>query len=325
MTVIKTNINDVEKNFAKFDLALICEDMYKVLSDSDKVLYTILKNQESLSIKNAQNGNMKYVDSNGYIFIEISQAKLCKLLGKSEPTIRKSLNSLAKVGLIERISSGYQKCDKIYVGNTVSTLTLGDYFKKISIEMEEENKKEDKKINIKASRIEDINKKASAMEEAEAEEIKPNKSICNSDINNTSFDEKNQCKKVESEVVKVINKSCVNIRKQDFKDCEEEFTNIDKLKEALSICEINNSHGIKALRLAYKYGDRSSNTNADNDKRKGSIYMADSKVDVNGELKSVEDMSSEEIMYKLDLKNGTNWSGKNPNCRKKINQSCDIG
>lgn len=166
------------------------------------------------------------------------------------------------------------------------------------------------------------NKKAPTLPQVEAEEIKPNKSICNSDINNTSFDEKNQCKKVESEVVKIINKSCVNIRKQDLKDCEEEFTDIDKLKEALSICEINNSHGIKALRMAYKYGN---NNGIDTNKRKGSIYMADSKVDVNGELKSVEDMTSEEIMYKLDLKNGTNWSGKNPNCRKKINQSCDIG
>ena len=166
------------------------------------------------------------------------------------------------------------------------------------------------------------NKKAPTLPQVEAEEIKPNKSICNSDINNTSFDEKNQCKKVESEVVKVINKSCVNIRKQDLKDCEEEFTDIDKLKEALSICEINNSHGIKALRMAYKYGN---NNGIDTSKRKGSIYMADSKVNVNGELKSVNDMTSEEIMYKLDLKNGTNWSGKNPNCRKKINQSCDIG
>ena len=166
------------------------------------------------------------------------------------------------------------------------------------------------------------NKKAPTLPQVEAEEIKPNKSICNSDINNTSFDEKNQCKKVESEVVKVINKSCVNIRKQDLKDCEEEFTDIDKLKEALSICEINNSHGIKALRMAYKYGN---NNGIDTSKRKGSIYMADSKVNVNGELKSVNDMTSEEIMYKLDLKNGTNWSGKNPNYRKKINQSCDIG
>lgn len=166
------------------------------------------------------------------------------------------------------------------------------------------------------------NKKAPTLPQVEAEEIKPNKSICNSDINNTSFDEKNQCKKVESEVVKIINKSCVNIRKQDLKKCEEEFTDIDKLKEALSICEINNSHGIKALRMAYKYGN---NNGIDTSKRKGSIYMADSKVNVNGELKSVNDMTSEEIMYKLDLKNGTNWSGKNPNCRKKINQSCDIG
>lgn len=171
------------------------------------------------------------------------------------------------------------------------------------------------------------NKKAPTLPQVEAEEIKPNKSICNSDINNTSFDKKNQCKKVESEVVKVINNSCVNIRKQDLKKCEEEFTDIDKLKKALEICEIDiangkKSHGIKALRMAYKYGN---NNGIDTSKRKGSIYMADSKVDVNGELKSVEDMSSEEIMYKLDLKNGTNWSGKNPNCRKKINQSCDIG
>ena len=321
MTIIKTSINDVEKNFAKFDLALICEDMYKVLSDSDKILYTILKNQESLSIKNAQNGNMKYVDSNGYIFIEISQAKLCKLLNKSEPTIRKSLNSLAKVGLIERVSSGYQKCDKIYVGNAVSTLTLGDYFKKISIEMEEENKKEDKKISIKASRIEDINKKASTLPQVEAEKIKPNKSICNSDINNTSSTKKNQCKKVESEVVKAINKSCVNIRKQDLKDCEEEFTDIDRLKEALNICEVNNNHGIKALRMAYMYGDINNSLN----KKQSTVFMADSKVEVDGQLKSASNITEEEMMYKLDLKNGTNWSGKNPNGRKRINQGCDIG
>lgn len=165
------------------------------------------------------------------------------------------------------------------------------------------------------------NKKAPTLPQVEAEEIKPNKSICNSDINNTSFDEKNQCKKVESEVVKAINKSCVNIRKQDLKDCEEEFTDIDRLKEALNICEVNNSHGIKALRMAYKYG----NTNNNSNKKQSTVFMADSKVEVDGQLKSASNITEEEMMYKLDLKNGTNWSGKNPNGRKKINQSCDIG
>ena len=162
------------------------------------------------------------------------------------------------------------------------------------------------------------NKKASTVPPVKAnkENIKSNNSIPQNDLKDTDKNEKNK----ESEIVEIINNSCVNIRKQDLKKCEEEFTDIDKLKKALEICEINiasgkKSHGIKALRLAYKYGDRSSNTNADNDKRKGSIYMADSKVDVNGELKSVEDMSSEDIAYKLDLKNGTNWSGRNPNAK----------
>lgn len=150
------------------------------------------------------------------------------------------------------------------------------------------------------------NKKAPTLPQVEAEEIKPNKSICNSDINNTSFDEKNQCKKVESEVVKIINKSCVNIRKQDLKDCEEEFTDIDKLKEALSICEKNNSHGIKSLRMAYKYGNR----NNDNViKKQGTLFMADSKVIVDGKLKSVSDMTDEEIEQKIREKWGRNFVG----------------
>ena len=209
------------------------------------------------------------------------------------------------------VNIGNMKCNRIYVGKLKRTITLGDYMKDMSIGEEDEFIP-----SIEMETIDEIkdNKKASTVPPVKAnkENIKPNKSICNSDINNTLFDEKNQCKKVESEVVKVINKSCVNIRKQDLKDCEEEFTDIDKLKEALSICEINNSHGIKALRMAYKYGN---NNGIDTSKRKGSIYMADSKVDVNGELKSVEDMSNEDIAYKLDLKNGTNWSGRNPNAK----------
>ena len=163
------------------------------------------------------------------------------------------------------------------------------------------------------------NKKASTVPPVKADkEISnfDNNSIPQNEEKNADKNEKNK----ESEIVEIINNSCVNIRKQDLKKCEEEFIDIDRLKKALEICELDiaigkKSHGIKALRLAYKYGDRSSNTNADNDKRKGSIYMADSKVDVNGELKSVEDMSSEDIAYKLDLKNGTNWSGRNPNAK----------
>lgn len=312
MAIEKTNINDIiDKNYAEFDLGLICEDRYKTLKHIDMVVYTLLNNQHGLSIKTTLNGSKKFVDKNGYVFISIGQDKLCKLLRTTRPTLNSSLKRLEEVGLIEVVNIGNMKCNRIYVGKLKRTITLGDYMKDMSIGEEDEFIP-----SIEMETIDEIkdNKKASTVPPVKAnkENIKPNKSICNSDINNTSFDEKNQCKKVESEVVKVINKSCVNIRKQDLKDCEEEFTDIDKLKEALSICEINNSHGIKALRMAYKYGN---NNGIDTSKRKGSIYMADSKVDVNGELKSVEDMSNEDIAYKLDLKNGTNWSGRNPNAK----------
>lgn len=312
MAIEKTNINDIiDKNYAEFDLGLICEDRYKTLKHIDMVVYTLLNNQHGLSIKTTLNGSKKFVDKNGYVFISIGQDKLCKLLRTTRPTLNSSLKRLEEVGLIEVVNIGNMKCNRIYVGKLKRTITLGDYMKDMSIGEEDEFIP-----SIEMETIDEIkdNKKASTVPPVKAnkENIKPNKSICNSDINNTSFDEKNQCKKVESEVVKIINKSCVNIRKQDLKDCEEEFTDIDKLKEALSICEINNSHGIKALRMAYKYGN---NNGIDTSKRKGSIYMADSKVDVNGELKSVEDMSNEDIAYKLDLKNGTNWSGRNPNAK----------
>ena len=148
------------------------------------------------------------------------------------------------------------------------------------------------------------NKKASTVPPVKADNRNNdfNNSIPQNEEKDTDKNEKNK----ESEIVEIINNSCVNIRKQDLKKCEEEFTDIDKLKEALGICEKNNSHGIKSLRMAYKYGDR----NNDNViKKQGTIFMADSKVIVDGKLKSVADMTEEEFEQKLREKWGRNFIG----------------
>ena len=148
------------------------------------------------------------------------------------------------------------------------------------------------------------NKKASTVPPVKAnkENIKSNNSIPQNDLKDTDKNEKNK----ESEIVEIINNSCVNIRKQDLKKCEEEFIDIDKLKEALGICEKNNSHGIKSLRMAYKYGNRSNDNMI---KKQGTIFMADSKVIVDGKLKSVTDMTEEEFEQKLREKWGRNFIG----------------
>ena len=148
------------------------------------------------------------------------------------------------------------------------------------------------------------NKKASTAPPVKADNRNNdfNNSIPQNEEKNADKNEKNK----ESEVVEIINNSCVNIRKQDLKKCEEEFTDIDKLKEALGICEKNNSHGIKSLRMAYKYGNRSNDNMI---KKQGTIFMADSKVIVDGKLKSVADMTEEEFEQKLREKWGRNFIG----------------
>lgn len=311
MAIIKTNISEVEEVFAKLDLALICEEKYQSLKQFDWVVYAILKNQEGLSKRSYLMGNKSYVDKYNNVFVRISQKKLAKLLKTSIPTLRNSLNRLVEVDLLEIHVVGQNECNIMYIGNPERTITFGEYIESIGKALEDEDNAKDFKPSINVDNIKDLdNKKASTVPPVKAnkENIKTNNSIPQNDQKDTDKNEKNK----KSEIVEIINNSCVNIRKQDLKKCEEEFTDIDKLKEALEICEVNNSHGIKALRMAYKYGNVNNNNS---NKKQSTIFMADSKVDVNGELKSVEDMSNEDIAYKLDLKNGTNWSGRNPNAK----------
>ena len=96
------------------------------------------------------------------------------------------------------------------------------------------------------------NKKASSTAIDEAPQSST--SINNSYNKSISQKDKKDTKKIKkvSEILQVIKDSCVSIKKQDLSECEELFTDIDRLKLALEICENNNNNGIKALKLAYK-------------------------------------------------------------------------
>ena len=177
MAIQKTNINDIlDKNYAEFDLGLLCEDKYKDLKHIDMVIYTLLHNQHGLSVKTTMTGNKRFVDSNGNIFISISQEKLCKILRTTKPTLNASLNRLEEMELLEVVRVGKTKCNRIYVGKLERTTTLGDYIKSLNLSDEEEYK--DKEISIKTVNIKDIkeNKKASTCDEVEASEELENKS-----------------------------------------------------------------------------------------------------------------------------------------------------
>ena len=152
MTIKKTNINDViEKNYAEFDLGLLCEDKYNKLKHIDMVVYTLLHNQHGLSVKTAMSGSKRFVDSKGNIFINITQEKLCKILRTTKPTLISSLNRLEELELLEIVRTGVQKCNKIYVGKLERTTTLGDYIKSLNL-----NDEEDEGISINTVNLKDI-------------------------------------------------------------------------------------------------------------------------------------------------------------------------
>ena len=261
MAIEKTSVKDIlDKNYAEFDLGLLCEEAYKSLKHIDMVVYTLLNNQHGLSVKTTLNGSKRYVDKNGFIFVSIAQEKLCKVLRTTRPTLKASLDRLQALDLIEVVNVGNMKCNKIYVGKLKRTLTLGDYMKNMNIG-EEDQEEYTPKIDVlhieEAKKIAE-NKKAPStpIDEADNQDIKKNNSS-KSITQNKENDTKNTKENMESNsnkylVFKIIEESCVNIRKCDLSKCEEEFTDMDRLKKALDICEDNNSNGIKALRLAYK-------------------------------------------------------------------------
>ena len=187
MAIQKTNINDVlDKNYAEFDLGLLCEDKYKDLKHIDMVIYTLLHNQHGLSVKTTMTGNKRFVDSNGNIFISISQEKLCKILRTTKPTLNASLNRLEEMELLEVVRVGKTKCNRIYVGKLERTTTLGDYIKSLNLSDEEECK--DKEISIKTVNIKDIkeNKK-----DLTAGTVKPSEELENKSSNSTNKNSNN--------------------------------------------------------------------------------------------------------------------------------------
>jgi len=248
-------------------------------------------------------------ESKGWIYKTAEELNDELMVGMSKATIGKYIKQLVEAGYLNKRNNPKYKWDKT-LQYRVDLVKVQTDLGKLGYALEGYKLLPNIKIVEEVENVEEIkedeNKKASTFAEVEANAENKNNFDNNSIPQNNKKDTKKSKENMEtipkSEVVKIINKSCVNIKKEDLKDCEEEFTDIDKLKEALTICEVNNSHGIKALRMAYKYGDVNKSKN---NKKESTIFMADSVVEINGEHKSVKELTDEEIEFKIKQK--WNW------------------
>jgi len=94
--------------FYQLPKVLVMDEKYQNLSIEAKFLYTLMRDCYKLSIMN------NWRDAVG-IFIKMTRKTICKLLNRSEPTVRKIIEELKKAGLITEKRVGLTKANKIYV------------------------------------------------------------------------------------------------------------------------------------------------------------------------------------------------------------------
>lgn len=102
-------IDEVKRNvFYQFPQWLL-EEEYKEMSLRAKIIYMLVFDRRSLSIKN------NWHDTNGDVFIYFTNQQLINLLGCTEKTIISAKKELEEFGLIREERQGISKPNRIYI------------------------------------------------------------------------------------------------------------------------------------------------------------------------------------------------------------------
>ena len=95
--------------FYKFPQMFLNNEDFKSLSNDAKLLYTLMLDRTSLSLKN------HWFDSGGRVYINFPLSEISKKLGIGIQKASKLMKELESIGLIERLRVGLGKPDILYV------------------------------------------------------------------------------------------------------------------------------------------------------------------------------------------------------------------
>lgn len=113
----RISLNEVQNDNFKKLYDFLFTDKFIHMSNDAKILYSLMRDRVSLSVKNVEKGEKYWVDEKGDIFIHATTKDIQKLLNCSDKTATKAKKELIKFGLIEDVRRGYNKPNKIYVLN----------------------------------------------------------------------------------------------------------------------------------------------------------------------------------------------------------------
>ena len=104
------HINEVKNNaFYQFPQWLLKEEPYKDLGDKAKLMYMLLFDRRTLSIKN------KWYDNDGQIYMYFTNEQFMKELNCANGSVVKAKKELAQVGLLKETRQGMNKPNRLYI------------------------------------------------------------------------------------------------------------------------------------------------------------------------------------------------------------------
>ena len=186
-----TIYEEVKEQYYKIPKAFMLEESkYFEMSPMAKLIYSILSDRNSVSIKN------KWVDEEKRVYFVYKQEELCKILGiKHTATARKYLKELESYELLERVRQGLNKPDRLYLLHP--EVTEEEIYKILNNEetqeKEEENSDETSKINGQIKIDYQENQKIAIGQIKN--DYQENQNLSSSNINNNNTNDINNIKK----------------------------------------------------------------------------------------------------------------------------------
>lgn len=111
MQRISLNQVQTSEQFFMVPKALFVAEPYQQMRIESKMAYSILKERFKLSIKH------KWIDESGNVYLYYPNDKLAKMLGVGKDKVIRIKKELQQYGLLEEERQGFNKPNRIYVGN----------------------------------------------------------------------------------------------------------------------------------------------------------------------------------------------------------------
>jgi DNA-binding MarR family transcriptional regulator len=106
---VRYTVNDLLKNNYYQIPKFLFEGEFKNLSNNSRVLYSLLKDRHNLSIKN------NWVNKKNEVYLIYTRKDMEEMLGLADKTVKKVVDELINLGLIEEERIGFNKPNRIYL------------------------------------------------------------------------------------------------------------------------------------------------------------------------------------------------------------------